>query len=105
MLDCEDVGSVLALLDEKVLDTIDDLMTVLEDHKLADDGELEEGSDLEDAFEDLDSKDQKKVEKAIRKALKDLAGGVGEVEEEITGIDDEVLGEKKKKKDDAEEDE
>ena len=103
MLDSEDVVTVISLFEEKVGDPMDDLIEALEEHHLADEGEIEDGKNLEEGFEDLSSADQKDVEKALRTAVIKISKGIKEVAAELKAIDNEILGEEEEEDEDEDE--
>jgi len=111
MFDAEDVHSVLTSLDESVMTPLDDLLNALEQNGLADeDGDLEDDEILEEAFEDLSSSSQKKVEAEIRKGLAKIRDGALAVLEEIEVIDNALLdqdveGEDEESQEDEDDDE
>ena len=106
MLDSEDVASLLTLFSEKVMSPVDDYVDELVKVNLADeeDGLEEDDSVIEEAFEDLSSKEQKATEKGLRKLLATMEQGLLEVQEELKRIDEEVLGDEDDDDDDDDDD-
>lgn len=77
------------------------MLEVLEEHEIADeDGDIEGAKEIEEVFEDADSKAQKAIEKAIRTGLRLLKSGIAEVAAELEAIDKEMLGEEEDDDDD-----
>ena len=79
-------------IDEEILEKVQDLLTKLEAADFADeDGELYDPGECEDTYEELSSKEQKKVEKVIRQGVAAIKKAAEKVLEEIKTIDDRVL--------------
>lgn len=92
MLTPDDVESLAGFLDEKVMGVYDELLEVFEEFDLADeDGELADGRDAAETFEELPTRDQNKLEKALRKFVRDGQKAFTELAEELERIDQALL--------------